>query len=101
MTKQQKLEEIRLACVKANPSMKVMDCGSPCHCHIERVRDVTLQDILLATQKKTSEYLRITGYTDHEEDDIQVMRVFDLTKSVDDQDDETIEFIHGILHKNI
>ena len=94
MTKQQKLEEIRLACVKANPNMDCSneDDGVYCPQH-----HVALQDILLATQKKTSEYLRITGYTDHEEDDIQVMRVFDLTKSVDDQDDGVIEVVHSLI----
>lgn len=36
------------ACVRANPEIKQIDCGSPCHCKILKYRDVRLADVLLA-----------------------------------------------------
>jgi len=105
MTRQEALNKIREACVKANPEIVVYDCGSPCHCHTRNEREIRLADVLLAIDGENElNPISVTSegqffQYDPEEGAIQLSRKYwTLRKdSLTDQSDECLEFLASII----
>lgn len=120
MTKEKMLEDIRKACVANDPSILDLKFGlriyhkkrgfgtiiDTTHLKFDEEKDViyapfiadncevlgrpiTLQDILLAIHKKTDSILG--------KEEKQMITMYDLTKTPQDQEIKTIQFIHSLI----
>lgn len=111
--KQEYINKIREACIRANP--KIARCtdrsckGIPCR-NVEHHREIQLADVLFAVKIKDIEdnkdrnikypkfYNLIQLFIRHEAgNDLSNNGLWDLTKPLSDQNEETLKFISEIV----
>jgi len=109
--KQQQIEQIRQACIRIKPEIGDFYCNL-CHSYLDRPTKITLEDILMAIEDKYLSGVTEVGHNKYLEiisdllDGYYVTpdggvdkddKSWHLTKPLQDQSDECIEFINKIL----